>query len=62
MSSQQGHILIYEMDQVLAGDNPNPRKISLGNANFSKLLVDKTSITAASDCGTVVKLDFWGCE
>ena len=61
--SSHRHVLIYELDQVFAGENPTPRKISLGNVvMFHKLLVDKTSITVASDCGSVVKLDFWGCE
>ena len=60
--TEQSHIVIYELDKVLAGENSTPRKISLGDVRFSKLLVDKTSITVASDCGSVVKFDFWGCE
>ena len=60
--TKQSHILIYELDKVLTGEDATPRKISLGDVRFSKLLVDKTSVTIASDCGSVVKFDFWGCE
>ena len=60
--TEQSHIVIYELDKVLAGENSTPRKISLGDVRFSRLLVDKTSVTVASDCGSVVKFDFWGCE
>ena len=55
-------IVIYELDKVLAGEESEPRELSIGSDTFSKLLVDKTSITVASESGTVVKLDFWGCE
>ena len=57
------HVLIYDLDKVLSGENPTPRLVSLGNGvRFHKLLVDKTSLTVASDCGSVVKLEFWSCE
>ena len=62
VETKQSHILIYELDKVLAGENATPRKISLDDIRFSRLMVDRTSITVASDDGTVVKLDFWGCE
>ena len=60
------HILIYELDQVLAGESAVPREFALGDIDlfdsFGKLLVDKTSVTVASDKGALVKLDFWRCE
>ena len=60
------HILIYELDQVLAGESTVPREFALGDIDlfdsFGKLLVDKTSVTVASDKGAIVKLDFWRCE
>ena len=60
------HILIYELDQLLAGESTVPREFALGDIDlfdsFGKLLVDKTSVTVASDKGAIVKLDFWRCE
>ena len=54
-------ILIYELDQVMAGENARPRVIPISvERRFNRLLVDKTSITVASEFGIVVKLDFWG--
>ena len=62
----QYHILIYELDKVLVGEETKPREFSLvGDLDngdyFVKLLVDKTSVTAASKRGSVVKFDFWRC-
>ena len=63
------HILIYELSKVLAGEDTKPREFSIGGwgllnngKRYGKLMVDKTSVTVASDCGSVVKLDFWRCE
>ena len=40
-------LLIYELDQVLAGAKAIPRQISLDHHRSMELLVDKTSIMAA---------------
>ena len=61
------YILIYEMDKVLAGEDTKPREFALERVEhpshpaFSKLLVDKTSVTVATDLGAMVELDFWRC-
>ena len=55
------HIVIYELDKVLAGEYSEPRKISLGSLNVYFWLVEKTCVTFGSCDGTVVKLDFWRC-
>ena len=58
-------IVIYELDKVLAGEESELREFSLGSHEsnyFSKLVVDKTFVTVASNRGSVVKLDFWRCE
>ena len=60
------HIVIYELDKVLAGEYPAPRTIALGDVDpadrFEFLMVDKTSISVAKESGSVVKLDFWRCQ